>query len=106
VSGPDRVSLAQRAGPDRGWRRLTVELYGEWVEETYQTFPATWRPAGRLVDRSAWPWDDPTRRPSPADRRRAVQRECLREEDQAAAGGRSRVRKIRGLARRLLRMAA
>jgi Transposase DDE domain len=193
VYGPDRVSLAKRAGQNRGWRRLEVELYGEWVEKTYKTFLATWRPAGgavrvvlvreragwraffctdpgapvadvlaavaerfsveqafkdlkevwgagqqqlrnlyanvgayhlnlwlhtlveawawrrcagRLVDRRACPWDDPARRPSHADRRRAVQRECLREEYQAATGGRSRVRKIQRLARRLLRMVA
>ena len=64
------------------------------------------RRAGRLVDRSASPWDDPARRPSHADRRRAAQRECLREEYQAATEGRGRVRLIRRLARRLLRMVA
>jgi hypothetical protein len=193
VYGPGRVSLAKRAGQNRGWRRLTVELYGEWVEKVYKTFLATWRPAGgavrvvlvrerdgwraffctdpgasvadvltavaerfaveqafkdlkevwgagqqqlrnlsanvgayhlnlwlhtlveawawcrragRLVDRSACPWDDPARRPSHADRRRAVQRECLRQEYQAATGGRSRAQKIQSLARRLLRMVA
>jgi DDE superfamily endonuclease len=64
------------------------------------------RGAGRLVDRSACPWDDPTRRPSHADRRRAAQRECLREQYRAATGGRGQVRGIRRLARRLLRMVA
>jgi hypothetical protein len=193
VYGPNRVSLAKRAGQRRGWRRVVVELYGEVSEKTYKTFVATWRPAGgpirvvlarerdggraffctdpqagvtdiltavadrfaveqgfkdlkevwgagqqplrnlfanvgayhlnlwvatlvevwawghragRLVDRRACPWDDPGRRPSHADRRRALQRECLRAEYQAAAGGRVGVRKIRGLARRLLRMVA
>jgi len=193
VYGPNRVSLAKRAGQKRGWRRAEVELYGEVTEKTYKTFMATWRPAGgpirvvlvrerdgwraffctdpragvaeiltaaaerssveqgfkdlkevwgagqqqlrnlfanvgafhlslwlatlveawawgrragRLVDRSASPWDDPARRPSHADRRRAAQRECLREEYQAATEGRGRVRLIRRLARRLLRMVA
>jgi hypothetical protein len=42
------------------------------------------RGAGRLVDRTACPWDDATRRPSHADRRRAAQRECLWAEYRAA----------------------
>ena len=43
-----------------------------------------------LVDRSASPWDDPSRRPSHADKRRAWRRELLGEEILAALrGGRS-----------------
>lgn len=193
VYGPDRVSLAKRAGQSRGWQRLEIELYGEVTEKRYKTFVAAWRPAGgairvvlvreadgwraffctdvragvaailtavadrfavetafkdlkevwgagkqqvrnlfanvgayhlnlwlatlveawawgrrkgRLVDRSASPWDDATRRPSHADRRRAVQRECLRMEYQAATAGRGGTRKIQRLTRRLLRMVA
>jgi hypothetical protein len=64
------------------------------------------RRAGQLVDRSASPWDDRARRPSHADRRRAVQRACLKSEYQAATGGSGRVRLIRRLALRLLRMVA
>jgi hypothetical protein len=37
-----------------------------------------------LVDRHACPWDEPTRRPSHADKRRALQRHMLRAEIQAA----------------------
>ncbi len=37
-----------------------------------------------LVDRSASPWDDPSRRPSHADKRRAWRRELLGEEIRAA----------------------
>lgn len=33
-----------------------------------------------LTDRSASPWDDPTRRPSHADRRNALRRHCLKNE--------------------------
>ena len=48
------------------------------------------RSAGGLVDRSASPWDDPRRRPSHADKRRAWRRELLGEEILAALrGGRS-----------------
>lgn len=38
------------------------------------------RPAGQLVDRTDRPWDNPTRPPSPANRRRPVAREMLRNE--------------------------
>jgi hypothetical protein len=62
------------------------------------------RGGGRLANHSASPWDDPERRPSRADRRRALQRECLRAEYQAATRGRGRERNILRLARRLLRM--
>jgi hypothetical protein len=62
------------------------------------------RPARQLVDRAEAPWDDPGRRPSPADRRKALQRRCLREEDQAATTGRGQGKKMRRLARRLLKM--
>jgi hypothetical protein len=62
------------------------------------------RPARQLVDRRPSPWDKPERRPSHADRRKALQRACLREEYQAAATGGGQVRKLRRLARRLLRM--
>ena len=42
------------------------------------------RSAEALVDRSASPWDDPGRRPSHADKRRAWRRELLRAEIHAA----------------------
>jgi len=60
------------------------------------------RRGGRLTDRRASPWDDPGRRPSHADRRRALQRESLRQEYRAAGGGRGKARNYRRLARRLL----
>jgi hypothetical protein len=60
------------------------------------------RVEGRLIDRRTSPWDDPNRRPSHADRRRAVQRESLRQEYRAAGAGRGQARKYRRLARRLL----
>src|SRR5262245_56420040 len=64
------------------------------------------RPARQLVDRAEAPWDDPGRRPSHADRRKALQRRCLREAFQAAATGRGQRTKMRRLARRLLKMVA
>jgi hypothetical protein len=62
------------------------------------------RPAKQLADRRQAPWDEPGRRPSHADRRKALQRACLREEYQAATTGSSQARKVRRLTRRLLRM--
>ena len=38
------------------------------------------QPRDVICDRSASPWDDPERRPSHADRRKALQRLCLGRE--------------------------
>jgi hypothetical protein len=187
--GPQAISLAKRAGQQRGWRTETFVLYGEEVAKTFKTFLATWRPAGglirvvlvreddgwrayfctdpaatvaqileavadraaveqdfhdlkevhgagqqqvrhywanvavyhlnlwvhtllelwawrlphaQLVDRSASPWDDPTRRPSHADRRNALRRWCLRAEFQRAGGSGRLAPKFRALFHRLL----
>jgi len=60
----------------------------------------------RLVDRSASPWDCEPRRPSHADKRRALQREILRAEIQAVLSKRPNQGEIRALAQRLMDMAA
>jgi hypothetical protein len=59
-----------------------------------------------LVDRSASPWDREPRRPSHADRRRALQREILRAEIEAVLSGTPTLEDFRALAQRLLDMAA
>ena len=59
-----------------------------------------------VAHRSASPWDDPTRRPSHADKRRAWQRELLAEEIRAAVGEHHDPTKIRDLAHRCLDLAA
>jgi SRSO17 transposase len=59
-----------------------------------------------LVDRSASPWDNEPRRPSHADKRKALQREVLQGEIEAALAGRPSKEKIRALAQRLLERAA
>jgi DDE superfamily endonuclease len=59
-----------------------------------------------LVDRSASPWDDASRRPSHADRRNALRRQCLENEFQREAAGGPLSGKIRRLWKRLLRLAA
>jgi hypothetical protein len=64
------------------------------------------RSAEELVDRTDSPWDDPTRRPSHADKRKALQREVLRQEIEAALAGRPSKQRFRELAERLLELAA
>lgn len=64
------------------------------------------KPHQELSDRSASPWDDPTRRPSHADRRNALRRQCLENEFQREGEIRRIPRKIRCLWKRLLKLVA
>jgi len=59
-----------------------------------------------LVDRSRCPWDQEERRPSHADKRKALQRLILREEIRAAAGVRVESEEFSDWAIRLLDLAA
>jgi hypothetical protein len=59
-----------------------------------------------LVDRSRCPWDTEERRPSHADKRKALQRLILREEIRAASGGRVESEEFSDWAIRLLDLAA
>jgi hypothetical protein len=59
-----------------------------------------------LVDRSGSPWDTEDRRPSHADKRKALQREILREEIQAVVGPGAYAEEFQNLATRLLHLAA
>ena len=47
--GTQRIVLAKRAGQKRGWRDLSVTLYGEHTIKRIKTFEATYRPAGGRV---------------------------------------------------------
>jgi len=64
------------------------------------------RKADKLVDRSASPWDTPSRRPSHADKRRAWRRELLGYEIRAALRPGVTEVEIRATAERLLSLAA
>jgi hypothetical protein len=55
-----------------------------------------------LVDRQRSPWDTVDRRPSHADKRKALQHEILRAETQAAVAGRPEWQEFHDLATRLL----
>ena len=59
-----------------------------------------------LVDRGRSPWDREERRPSHADKRKALQREILREEIRAALGEEATAPEFHDLATRLLDWAA
>jgi Transposase DDE domain len=76
------------------WAHTLVELWA-WS-----------KPATELVDRSASPWDSAPRRPSHADRRKALLRQSLQEEYQAALCGPGQKQKLQRLALRLLERAA
>jgi hypothetical protein len=76
------------------WAHTLVEL---WAWD---------RPEGAVVDRSASPWDAAWRRPSHADRRKALLREMLRAGIQAAACGPDQAAQLKALAERLLLLAA
>jgi hypothetical protein len=77
-----------------GWMHSLVELWA-WEREEEE-----------LVDRSASPWDREYRRPSHADKRKALQREMLRAEIDALLAGAPTPQEIRALTARLLQRAA
>jgi hypothetical protein len=62
--------------------------------------------AGLVGHRSASPWDDETRRPSHADKRRAWRRALLGDEIRAALRPGASEREIHAVAERLLNLAA
>jgi hypothetical protein len=64
------------------------------------------REEGELVDRSESPWDDPLRRPSHADKRRAWRRELLAQEIRAVLRPGVTEEEIQAIAERLLALAA
>jgi hypothetical protein len=191
--GRNRISLAKRAGQNRGWSSIELVLYGKLQTKRYKTFLATYHPVGgvirvvlvreddgtwrayfctnpeatvaeiltavadraaieqvfhdvkevhgagqqqvrnvyanlavyhlnlwmhtlielwawdrphkELCDRSASPWDDPDRRPSHADRRKALRRQCLQQQFSAINASLPLPRKIRQLCAQLLSLA-
>lgn len=64
------------------------------------------KPFGQLCDRGASPWDDPDRRPSHADRRKALQRDVLADEFRRRWGARPCPAEIRALVEVVLTMVA
>jgi hypothetical protein len=77
-----------------GWLHTTVEAWA-WERSDEQ-----------LVERQDSPWDDPTRRPSHADKRKALQREVLRQEIETVLAQPPDPQRFRELAEKLLDLAA
>jgi hypothetical protein len=74
------------------WLHTLIEL---WAWE---------QPAKKLRDRSASPWDDAERRPSHADRRNALRRECIQQVISLPRVRAALSRKTRTLVRSLLKL--
>jgi hypothetical protein len=86
------------------WTNIAAWHLNLWLHTLVELW--AWnRPAKQLVRREDSPWDDPDRRPSHADRRKALQAACLEQEFSAAACGRPISGKFRTLLERLLRIA-
>jgi hypothetical protein len=78
------------------WANVGAYHLGLWLHTLIELW-AWARSPKRLARRGGSPWDDPERRPSPADRRNALRRECLREEFRHLQRRRPLTRKIREL---------
>jgi hypothetical protein len=68
------------------WANVGAFHVNAWVHTLVELW--AWGQAqAAICDRSASPWDDPQRRPSHADKRKALQRHCLGQEFQQLAAG-------------------
>ena len=86
------------------WTNVATFNLNLWIHTLVECW--AWRkPADELCDRSDSPWDHPDRRPSHADRRKALQAACLAEEFSRRAPRAKLPRKFRTLLQRLLRIA-
>jgi hypothetical protein len=87
------------------WTNLAVYNLNLWMHTLVELW--AWNKSGRqLVDRSDSPWDDAQRRPSHADRRKALRRHILRNELSTITSVWSLPRKIIQLAQSLMASAA
>jgi hypothetical protein len=85
------------------WANIGAWHLNLWVHTLVELW--AWnKPQRQICDRSASPWDDPDRRPSHADRRKALRRWTLREEYSARGRCRPLPRKIRAVFQRLLKL--
>jgi hypothetical protein len=87
------------------WTNVGVYHLQLWLHTLIELW--AWRRSARqLVDRKRSPWDDEDRRPSHADRRNALRRQCLEEEYRAGTAAAPLPRQIESLWRRLVRLVA
>ena len=99
VEGIEQVQLR------RVWSNVGALNLGLWAHTLIEVW-AWGRPEASLCDRSDRPWDDASRRPSHADRRRALQRELLAEEYQRLDVPEPWSEKIRHLLEGVVRLVA
>jgi hypothetical protein len=86
------------------WTNLAVYHLNLWIHTLVELW--SWnRPHDELCDRRLSPWDDAERRPSHADRRKALRRQIIEHELLTLAAFRRLPRKILHLARRLMALA-
>jgi hypothetical protein len=86
------------------WTNLAVYHLNLWMH-TLAELRSWERPHEELCDRSQSPWDDANRRPSHADRRKALRRYIMRHELSTLAAAWRLPRKILQLAKRLMDLA-
>ena len=113
--GAKRIHLARRAVHPAGWQQVECLIYGQQTIQTIKTFLATYRPANGLIrvvivkepqGCEHFFCTDPQRRPSHADRRKALRRQTLHHEYSSLSAAHRLSSKIRFLYERLLQLAA
>jgi len=86
------------------WANIGVYHLNLWMHTLVELW--AWnKPQRQICDRGDSPWDDPSRRPSHADRRKALRRTILRFEFSAIARCWSLPRRILALSKQLLALA-
>jgi DDE superfamily endonuclease len=87
------------------WTNIAAFNLNLWVHTLVECW--AWnKPVESIRDRQDSPWDDPQRRPSHADRRKALRRETLQNEYLSLSSSHRCSSKIRELYERLLQLAA
>jgi hypothetical protein len=86
------------------WTNVAVFNLNLWVHTLVECW-AWHKSPNEIRDRSDSPWDDPTRRPSHADRRKALRRQTLQNEYSSLSPNHRRSSKIRFLYECLLKLA-
>lgn len=87
------------------WTNVAVYNLNLWMHTLVELWAWT-RPHAELCDRSDSPWDDASRRPSHANRRKALRQQIMRHELSALAALGPLPRKILAFARQLMALAA
>jgi DDE superfamily endonuclease len=87
------------------WANVGAFHVSAWVHTLVELW-AWGQPHQAICDRSESPWDDAERRPSHADRRKALQRQCLGREFQQLAEGLALTEEIQQFVGRVINHAA